>query len=65
MTKNPRLARTLAITCFLVSSGISAWTFLTEETLDAVDYAFIVLFPAAFATVAYFVGLSHDPSASE
>jgi hypothetical protein len=65
MEKDPRLAKRLSIISFLFSFTISVGIFFTEETLDAVDYALIVLMPLAFAVGAYFVGLYHDPSASE
>ena len=44
---------------------ISVGIFFTHDRLVATDYAFIVLMPLAFAVGAYFVGLYHDPSASE
>jgi hypothetical protein len=48
-----------------LSFTISVGIFFTQDRLDAVDYALIVLMPLAFAVGAYFVGLYHDPSASE
>lgn len=65
MKKNPRLAKTLSIISFLFSCMVSVGIFFTEDTLGAVDYAFIALSPPAFAAIAYLVGLYHDPSASE
>jgi hypothetical protein len=60
-----RLANTLAVSAFIFTSVVAAVVFFTEEQLNAMDYVLIVGAPFALAVVAYFVGLRHDPNASD
>jgi len=60
-----RLANTLGVLAFIFTGIVTAVVFFTEEQLNAMDYVLIVGAPFALAVVAYFVGLHHDPNASD
>ena len=60
-----RTAKTLSLLAFGIMSLVSLVVFYTEDHLSVLDYLFIPGLPFALAALAYFVGLHHDPTASE
>lgn len=60
-----RLAKALSLLMFAIMSTVSAVVFVTQEQLSGLDYVFIAGAPFAMATLGYFVGRHHDPSASD
>lgn len=64
--KNARkMAKTLSLLAFGFMSLVSLVVFYTQDQLSVLDYLFILGSPFALAALAYFVGLHHDPTASE
>lgn len=64
--KNPkRVAKTLGLVAFGFMSLVSLVIFYTEDQLSGVDYLFILGAPFALGALTYFVGLHHDPAASD
>jgi hypothetical protein len=59
------VARTLSILVFAFMCVVSVVAFATDEHLTIVDYFLIFSAPFVMGALAYFVGLYHDPAASE
>jgi hypothetical protein len=65
--QHPRgVARTLSLVAFGFMSLVSFVLFYTEDQLSGVDYLCLLILGAPFAlgALSYFVGLHHDPTAS-
>ena len=60
-----RVARTLGLGAFGFMCVVSAVVFFTEDDLGVFDYLLMVAGPFALGALAYFVGLHHDPEASD
>lgn len=60
-----RLARALGLLMFVFMSFVSVIVFFTEDQLNGIDYVFIVGAPLGMAALGYFIGLHHDPKASD
>ena len=64
--KNARkTAKTLSLLAFGFMSLVSLVVFYTEDHLSVLDYLFIPGSPFALAALTCYVGLHHDPTASE
>lgn len=59
------VARSLALLAFSIMTVVSVVVYYTEDHLTMVDYILIVCGPFALGALAYFVGLHHDPAASD
>ena len=60
-----KIAKTLSLMAFGFMSLVSLMVFYTEDQLSGLDYLFILGSPFALGALTYFVGLHHDPTASE
>jgi hypothetical protein len=60
-----RMAKTLSLVAFGFMSLVSLVVFYTEDQLSVLDYLFILGSPFVLGALGYFVGLHHDPTASE
>jgi len=60
-----KIARTLSLVAFGFMSLVSLVVFYTEDQLSGLDYLFIIGSPFALGALTWFVGLHHDPTASE
>jgi len=60
-----KIARTLSLVAFSFMSLVSLVVFYTEDQLSGLDYLFIIGSPFALGALTWFVGLHHDPTASE
>ena len=63
--KAKKVARTMGLLATGFTSAVSLVVFFTEENLNIVDYFLILLAPPALGALFYFVGLHHDPAASD
>jgi len=59
------MAKTLGLVAFGFMSLVSLVVFYTEDQLSGLDYLFILGSPFALGALTCFVGLHHDPTASE
>lgn len=60
-----RLARALSLLMFAFMCAVSVVVFFTQDQLNVLDCLLIVGAPFAMAGLGYFVGLHHDPKASD
>lgn len=64
--KNGRkLARGLSLLMFAFMSAVSVVVLCTQDQINGIDYLFIVGAPSVMVGLGYFVGLHHDPNASD
>jgi hypothetical protein len=65
-SKNPRrVARTLSLLAFSFMGLVSLVVFYTKDHLTGFGYVLLLGLPIALSILAYFVGLHHDPTASD
>ena len=60
-----KVARSLGLLAFGFMTIVSVVVFYTEDDLTILDYFLIIGAPFALGALAYFVGLHHDPTASD
>lgn len=63
--KARRVARAMGLLASGFISAVSLLVFFTEDNLDIIDYFLILGAPPILGALFYFVGLYHDPTASD
>ena len=63
--KARKVARAIGLLASGFMSAVSLFVFFTEDNLEIIDYFLILGAPPTLGALFYFVGLYHDPKASD